>query len=399
MLKKVRNRWLVCDSKGNILPSNLKGPRGAVGHETKEDAERQLRAIEISKKAGLANVHPLDKELSEIITKSIIHTCERVTGKTGVVHWLKENPSKLISSMNDFLQYALGRNAYSSYSHDGEYLGIPYRQYVNNPMANSTISNLRIGVYAKESKTLGYFQASQLTIKVNAFAVLFKILYNNPFRSEITYRDIYPVVKNIVGHELLHAFDFSYQMSARYRNPKYRSEFEKSVRNNKKPEEDYPEYINRPTELKSWAHTIASNIVSNASDYKLVNWVVQGIDPTDIRYALRLSRNDAEMYNEVLPKNRSRFNKNLYLQIYKLLKEELYRDDFVSEIIEDVVLLVASYANTKNMTKEAIQNMTSNRFATWCNTVPSLKHVLSLMDNNIKKDFISKLHAELPEWV
>lgn len=99
--KSPNGLYQVTDSEGHVLPSNPKGPHGH-GHTTREAAEKQLRAIEISKhrKTSGHEFSPLSSQLEDLALALINLNGFKISQVAGTLKVLGDTDStKLLSEI------------------------------------------------------------------------------------------------------------------------------------------------------------------------------------------------------------------------------------------------------------------------------------------------------------
>lgn len=434
MIKKIKGKYVVCYPNGKPRPTNPKGPRGAIGHDTKEDAERQLKAIRIPKyaaidpvfdletrdialialgamplpyktpqyyaavenmtteekrnfikslyldfdkkvinllsqrtrlyrviisivakqvvntgfdlsqyfhqlkkylpegvirkevnslitlmpkKAGIAKTD-LDKELASIISKAVVATIEELLSKLNIPEEDILEP-KYFKKLMARLPFFLKKNTYHAIPVEGLTL------YIDRPIirgnrdadkyVNEFLSELRVDITDVGQK--GIYRISFLSsplISINLYKVLQAA---ESITTKDFYMGVYSNLLDVIGHELLHAIDEGYTNYSGKSLVVDNSSIER--------------YMNTPTELKSWAHTIAIGIWRNMSDTKKVAFVFNSnMSYNDIVLHIQKNPELHSNFMAVSPENRRSLLKNVYIHLQDQLSKLKNDHGFIS---------------------------------------------------------------------
>lgn len=171
-----------------------------------------------------------------------------------------------------------------------------YIRYITDENRASSIATYKDNTYGNTH-----------TLELNIYLTLLKF-FNKSFA---TRKDLIHEINLVLRHELLHMVDFCYNDS------------KKDYIQNSDP--DFHKYINSDTELKSWADTIAQDIIDR---YPIIRGDLLGSKEYLSNYNFKKMKKDislsirgVELLESLAPENKPAFYNRIYKRIQKYLKD------------------------------------------------------------------------------
>lgn len=264
--------------------------------------------------AGLVDLHGLDTLLSKKAATALNTAWKRLNDE---VEPIPDYETLLIHEIRFYkiIKQELFNNGlvksptdlYSNHKHISDFIDEPI---LKTESADDLFSKTAVhfGTYINnKATTLGsfspddYTSRSNTSVTVNLGVILHRLLTIKGGGYLID-RDFYMPIKNTLGHELLHAADWAYQQFGK-RN-KYR-ELNPTIERGTDP--DHAKYMNKDTELKSWAYNAFREFwefydPSTARDYREL------LEMSSEEFFKRFnSLRRKDWVDKILPENRKKF--------------------------------------------------------------------------------------------
>lgn len=329
---KKREAWFARHWGNKKIPGIIAWLKwGGYGHlgesKVKQMLREEMRKIDAKKKtaAGLTDLNGFDKKVGRIISDALYETY---------------NSEPDIIKNKSYFMYTLQRNLEEKgyRLHNG---GFPLSSFgdlkevfrdrsgnIKNFDIVTTLSRLPL-VFTFDSggNTLGAFNHR---VKNNIMLAVFNIIDYSMLFGELDKSKLYHAVSSTFGHELHHAIDWFY---SRYKKDDFGSDRSSSSSSNLG---DDPTYYNSDTELKSWAYTIAQDILEDVSS-KSVRQIRDLLEMTseDLfgKYGIFKRPKIKKIWDLVYPENRRNFITRVLtvirreaLSMYKDIQEQSLRE-------------------------------------------------------------------------